>query len=353
MAVQFVPRVYDAKTLFLNAVAILEKLGIGKWQTKVLIMNKYEQIILEIKASELYFLKGYDQGTIGRMLNCSRSTVSRLLAKAVKDGVVEVHIRNPLEKAKELERKLKRQFSLKDVVVVAGTYTDATLLRKALGVAAAELAGEIVEENDLIGICSGRTIYEMINSLASLDKKLAIKVVPLLGGRGRGEAEYQINELCREFARHFGGTSDTLEAPLVVKSRRTYDLLMEESGIKKIRERWNKLTKVFITIGPPAANAPLMLNYSELEEAERQQLKTEAVGDVCGRFIDQHGNECQTSLSQKIIGITFEQLMKVPMRIGIGGGNSKVPAVKGVLTKGLINVLVTDEETAKSILQWQ
>ena len=67
-------------------------------------------------------------------------------------------------------------------------------------------------------------------------------------------------------------------------------------------------------------------------------MKTEAVGDVCGRFIDQHGNECQTSLSQKIIGIIFEQLMKVPMRIGIGG-NSKVPAVKGVLTKGLINVL--------------
>ena len=311
----------------------------------------HEQIILEIKASELYFLKGYDQGQIGKILNCSRSTVSRLLAKAIKDGVVEVHIKNPLEKVKELEKSLKEKFSLKHAVVISGTFADESLLRKALGIAAVELAGEVIERNELVGLSSGRTIYEMVNSLGNMEKNLEIKVVPLVGGRGRMEAEYQINELCREFAQHFGGVSGVLDAPLVVKTQKTYDLLLEENMLKKVRGDWEKLTKVFVTIGPPAANSLLLLNYSELAEEEQQWLKTEAVGDICGRFIDKEGNECQTSLSQRIIAITFEQLMKVPVRIGIGGGSSRVPAAKGALAKGLINALVTDEQTARNILR--
>jgi len=313
--------------------------------------NNHEQIILEIKASELYFLKGYDQGRIGEILGCSRSTVSRLLTKAIKDGVVEVQIKNPLEKAKELEKRIKEEFSLKHAVVISGAYTDESLLRKALGVAAVELAGEIIERDELIGISSGRTIREMINSLGNVEKRLEIKVLPLLGGRGRMEAEYQINGLCREFAGYFGGVSGVLDAPLVVKTQKTYELLLEENGIREVREEWERLSKVFVTIGPPAVDSLLLLNYSELAEEEQQRLKTEAVGDICGRFIDKNGDECQTSLSQRIIGITFGQLMKVPVRIGIGGGSSRVSAAKGALAKGLINALITDEETARNILR--
>lgn len=311
----------------------------------------HEQIVLEIKASELYFLKGHDQGTIGKMLGCSRSTVSRLLAKAIENGVVEVRIRNPLERVKEVEERIKKEFSLEHAVIVSGTYKDGGLLRKALGVAAAELASEIIERNELIGISSGRTILEVVNSLANVEKKLEIKVGPLFGGRGRMEAEYQINELCREFAHHFGGVSGVLDAPFVVKTQKTCDLLLEEAGIKEIREDWDRLTKVFVTIGPPAADSLLLFNYAELDEKEQQRLRAEAVGDICGRFIDKDGNECQTSLSQQIIGITFEQLSKVPIRVGIGGGRSRVSAAKGALGRGLINVLVTDEETAGIILR--
>lgn len=315
--------------------------------------NEYEQIILEIKVSELYFLKGYDQGEIGKILGCSRSKVSRLLTKAIEDGVVEVKIKNPMEKAKKLEDKLKKQFSLKHIVVVSGNYNAANLHRKALGVAAAELADKIIKKNDIIGICSGRTIYGMINSLANLNKRLGIEVIPLLGGMGLVEKEYQINELCRKFAQYLGGTSKLLDAPLVVKSKKTYDLLLEEKGIKEVIESWERMTKVFVTIGSPASISPLTHNYSDLEKEEQQLLKTDAVGDICGRFIDKEGNECETSVSQRIIGITFDELKRVPVRVGIGGGKNKLGGIKGVLAKGIINALVTDEETAKSILEQQ
>ena len=62
--------------------------------------------------------------------------------------------------------------------MISGTFADESLLRKALGIAAVELAGEVIERNELVGLSSGRTIYEMVNSLGNMEKNLEIKVVP-------------------------------------------------------------------------------------------------------------------------------------------------------------------------------
>ncbi|MDI3547804.1 MAG: hypothetical protein PWR10_1456 [Halanaerobiales bacterium] len=314
--------------------------------------NTYEQLMFQMKVSELYFLEGYDQQKIGKVLGCSTSTVSRALKSARQNGIVEVRIKNPLKEARDIANKLKEKYSLKKVIVVRGIYSEPQTFRKAIGIAAAELAGNILEDGHIVGISSGRTIYEMIKSLHLFSKDLDIEVIPLLGGMGIVETKFQINELSRMFANNFSGKSKVLNVPIVVKEKKTHDLLMEEKGTKEITNIWKKLDIVFVAIGPPASVLPpLISNYSNLSKDEENLIQSNAVGDICGRFFDKDGNECKTNVSQRIISIDFKLLKKVPCRVGIAGGKEKVDGIRGALSKGLINILVTDEETAKSVLR--
>jgi Putative sugar-binding domain len=53
-----------------------------------------------------------------------------------------------------------------------------------------------------------------------------------------------------------------------------------------------------------------------------------------------------TSLTDRFISISAQQLASIPNVIAVAGGPSKRLAVKAALTSGLINSLVTDVSTA-------
>jgi len=322
-----------------------------KFSVKICIMKKDEQLILEMKASELYFLKGYDQGKIGKVLGCSRATISRLLKKAIEDGIVEVRIKNPFNEAMEIEKALRKKYLLKKVIVVRGKYENSNLLRKAIGAAAAELASTILKTGDVVGISCGRTLYEMTNSLPRFSKKLDIEVIPLLGGLGMVQPEHQVNELSRMFAESFGGRSKVFDVPILISKKEMRDLLLEEKGVKEVIESWDRLDIVFVAIGSPASSSPILTTKYRSWEEIQQLIQLDAVGDICGRFFDKNGSECKVEANQRLISIDFERLKKVPLRVGIGGGKEKIAGIRGALLKGLINILVTDEETAKGILE--
>src|SRR5699024_10640798 len=56
-------------------------------------------------------------------------------------------------------------------------------------------------------------------------------------------------------------------------------------------------------------------------------------------------------LEERFIGIPEEQLRKVPLRVGIGGGEGKQQAVLAPLGSGLLRVLITDVRSAELALE--
>jgi DNA-binding transcriptional regulator LsrR (DeoR family) len=51
-----------------------------------------------------------------------------------------------------------------------------------------------------------------------------------------------------------------------------------------------------------------------------------------------------------VVGLSPADLQDIPCVMLASGGKSKVPALHGTLAGGLVDVLVTDEETAAGIL---
>jgi len=76
-----------------------------------------------------------------------------------------------------------------------------------------------------------------------------------------------------------------------------------------------------------------------------------AVGDVCCHFLDAEGNPCLPELSERIVGLTLEQLRAIPKTIGIATGAEKAPGVAAVLRGSYVDVLITDQELAEGLLE--
>jgi DNA-binding transcriptional regulator LsrR (DeoR family) len=70
------------------------------------------------------------------------------------------------------------------------------------------------------------------------------------------------------------------------------------------------------------------------------------------RYFDKNGQRIPSDLDDRVIGLNLEEIHAIQQVIGIAGGAAKVQAILGALRGNLINVLVTDHETARQILEY-
>jgi DNA-binding transcriptional regulator LsrR (DeoR family) len=76
-----------------------------------------------------------------------------------------------------------------------------------------------------------------------------------------------------------------------------------------------------------------------------------AVGNYLGHFIDAGGEVLDHPLNRRVIGLAPHELAGVRQRIMISGGRSKIAALKAVLGAGLLTGLVTDQTSARALLE--
>ena len=74
-----------------------------------------------------------------------------------------------------------------------------------------------------------------------------------------------------------------------------------------------------------------------------------AVGEVCAHFYDIEGKPVSSSFDERIISVALEDLMRIPLRIGVAGTLPKLAAVRGAVKGGYVNALITDTETAAAL----
>ena len=97
-------------------------------------------------------------------------------------------------------------------------------------------------------------------------------------------------------------------------------------------------------------------NYPQLrsnEELVSDSRLHGAVGDVLGRFIGGEGEILDIDANRRMVSIPMESLMRIPLRIGIGGGSSKIRAARAALKYRLVNVFVWTKARAKQYFLWR
>jgi DNA-binding transcriptional regulator LsrR (DeoR family) len=66
--------------------------------------------------------------------------------------------------------------------------------------------------------------------------------------------------------------------------------------------------------------------------------------------MDSDGSPINLELNERIIGLTLEQIRKIPRVIGIAGGTAKHGIIRAALHGNILDVLITDLSTAETLL---
>ena len=70
-------------------------------------------------------------------------------------------------------------------------------------------------------------------------------------------------------------------------------------------------------------------------------------------FYDENGDFVDLEIYNRLMNISLNDYLKTRIRIGVAVGFNKVQAIIGALRGKIINVLITDVDTAKLVLKYQ
>jgi deoxyribonucleoside regulator len=302
-----------------------------------------------VRAARLYYEEGQMQATVAAQLGISRPTVSRLLARAREQGIVEIRIHDPESAEAQLSEGLRERLNLEDVVVVPGLATSPELLRRRLGAAAARYLRETLTANDILGVGWGRTLINVASASTVLPDGL--RLVPLLGGMGQVSPSFQVHEITRRFAECGNIAWGALYVPAVVDELEAHRALMRSRDVRKVSAEWHALTAAIVGIGDIDLDGDVRNLFDDYlnDDSRAAMRRAGAIGDVCMRFFTVDGRPV-TEAIPGVIGIDTRTIVHTPRVIGVAGGVSKVQAIIGAARGGYIKVLITDETTARSIL---
>jgi DNA-binding transcriptional regulator LsrR (DeoR family) len=138
--------------------------------------------------------------------------------------------------------------------------------------------------------------------------------------------------------------------PVIATSSGEREMLHGQAMIKPTLELAARADVTFVGIGDLTDDAPLFVDGFITRE-ELLALRTAgAVGEIVGWSFDAEG--------RMIEGLTNERVASVPIPprgsslvIAAAKGERKFPAIAGAIRGGLINALITDEETAEHLLR--
>lgn len=302
---------------------------------------------LLIKVAEYYYNENLNQQEIAKRLKISRVKVSRLLTEARNKGLVKIEIVYPKDNCIELERQLEEKYHLEEVVIISSTSNSADSIHMEVTNTAAQFIEEKVNPKDIIGIAWGRTLKKVSERIGQVNKE--VEIVQLLGNIG--SSEYSGDVIVRNIAKSFQASIYLLPAPAIVDSSTIKDAIKSDGHISSILEMQKKCSLAIVGIGQVSENSTLVMSNYLKEEDLKELKKHGAVGEVVGRFVDEKGQVCKTSVNDRVLGIEIENLKEIPCVVAIASDEEKGKSIKAVLKTGSIDVLITDENTAKNILK--
>lgn len=308
-----------------------------------------ERISRLVEVAKMYYQLDYSQQEIAKKLGISRPTVSRLLVQAVEEGIVHIKICDPSEDVQELAMRLKEKFHLKHCIVASIPEYKDELIKVKLGEVSADYLYKIVQSGDTIGITWGTTLFQLVKQIQPKNVK-DVTIVQLNGGVSYSESNTYASEIINGLANAFHTIPHFLQVPAVVDHIVVKQAIIADRHVKKILELGKQANIAIFTVGDPGEQSTLMHAGYFLDSDIEILRENHTVGDICSRFIDINGNISHQALNDRTIGIELSHLAEKDYGILIAGGNSKVEGIYGALKGRHANVLITDEYTAKALL---
>ncbi len=305
--------------------------------------------LLSVRVAELYYDENKTQDEIGAMLGISRWKAGRLLTQARERGIVRIEIVHPRARRLTLERELRERFGLKDAVVVPNPDTEAAVHGRVAQAAADFLTG-LRPVPRVLGVSWGRTLTEVAERLPD-GWANGVTVVQINGGVSLNRRPGTAATLASMIAQRGRGHVELLPSPAILERLSTKQAIESDRTVAAVLARAAGANAYLFSAGVGDEKSALVESGYLQPEDVVELARKGAVGDVVGRYIDANGNIVDPGLDERTVGIGLDRLRAASTSIFVVGGAAKHDIARAVVISGLCTVLITDESTARALLE--
>src|SRR6056297_585329 len=298
----------------------------------------------------LYYIKQLNQQEIADKLQISRPKVQRLLEKARDQEIIQFFIKHPNYNLFEIEREIVHKFRIRDALIVPEVMHHNEEKGKSIAQAGAayfEMSTRSLDQ-EIIGIGWGETVAQVIDHFISTTD-VNVRPATLIGGLN-GHSNLSPHLTTAKLAVEMNMEFSQILSPAIVESRETASILKKEPSIASAIETGEKAKLLLISLGNLDRSSSIVTNgvidattYSRLREKG-------AVGEILGHFFNDKGVFIEDEIDSRVVGVSKRVFENRHNTIICVAEASKKRAILAALHAGLIDVLISDEETAKYIL---
>jgi DNA-binding transcriptional regulator LsrR (DeoR family) len=312
-------------------------------------------------------LAGMTQEAIGAQLGISRGTVASRLKMAQQHGIILAMAIPPLEDGlQDLRDRLIHVFGLREVVLVRGhpgALRDSE--RETIFHSAARAAANLIDKtllhetgrNHTLCLAWGHAIHAVAQFLSPVMPQPHLRVTPLVGVLTAQPDVFEANSLVQTVAAKYDSHRyHCLPIPAIVRDPEQKAKAIQFPIVKEVLHEIRKSTFVVTSIAVPNPKGSAIVRRGMLEPQEVSALMNRrAVGEICAHFFDRFGQPVANNAIQPI-GLSLQEMQDICAKGGrvmaiVAGDRTRVPALLAAIEGKIINTLVTDHETAKTLLQ--
>ncbi len=303
---------------------------------------------LLIKVATFYYEANLTQTAISKRLNISRPTISNLLKEAREKGIVRITIQHSKMNTNKQQDAIAEMYNLQTVLVAPQAY--GTLSNKS---SVGNLCANFLEQRAMginsLGIGWGTTMYEFVQA-ASYTSFSHLNIVPLMGGFGINDVKFHSNHLAFQLAEKYNCFVNYFYAPAITESIEVKKTFESTNLIQEIYNQGKKVDLAVVGVGNPIESSTYRrLGY--ISEKEKNIIKdTPVIGDVLATFFNRDGNPVSSSISNRMLGITLDDLEVMNEILLIASGAEKAASIKALLNKGFIDHLIIDKDIADELI---
>lgn len=306
------------------------------------------------EVAQLYYARDLTQEQIAQRIGASRSNVSRMLKEARAQGMVEIRIHSPLRTVPDLQEELASRLDLRECLVLSELDRESQIF-EATGTVSqvAELGARYLRENigegEVIGLGWGRSVHRVVHS-RFLRGERDVTVVQAMGSIGGSIAEYDGVATTARLANVLEASAHYLHAPALVADSSVRNGLLRDPHIRKTLEAARRADTLVASVGTIGReHGQYRTGY--LDDADLDYIRGQGVvGEVCSIYFALDGSHVPLEMNERSISIGIEDLLSIPNRVGVSSGAEKPLANIGAARSKLLNVLITDEGTARKMI---
>lgn len=294
-------------------------------------------------------IQGLTQAQAAEKFGVTRLRVNKALGEARARGIVRVSINSVLGPCVELEEAVCARFNLVSATiapVLGNDFNLHTLLGSALGQFLTRFLAR--PEVRVFGMSWGNTLNMATRFMEPLNRP-DLEVTSVMGGLTKG-SDVNSYEITTRLADLCNASHSYLTTPIYASTPESRDILQAQQEFRGSIEKIRAADGIALAAGDMEHS--LLLADGLPEDVTASDLRARgAVGDIIGHFLDENGAPIDHPLNARVLGIGLADLDAVNNVIVAAGGVSKVPIIRAILKRGCVDHLVTDEVTAKTLLE--